>query len=115
MRHIGRVSMPSALRGSTGGGTTPGGGGATAYQRATGNAGGVSSAMSGTAAQSAAANTNIDQMANSGNAHYDARRAGCVCCTIDVSTCKWWDRRHNRERDATGSKDAKFSFVTTRE
>lgn len=71
MRHIGRVSMPSALRGSTGGGTTPGGGGATAYQRATGNAGGVSSAMSGTAAQSAATNTNIDQMANSGNAHYD--------------------------------------------
>lgn len=71
MRHIGRASMPSALRGSTGGGTTPGGGGATAYQRAAGNAGGVSSAMSGTAAQNAAANTNIDQMANSGNAHYD--------------------------------------------
>lgn len=75
MRYIGRASMPSALRGATGGGTTLGGGGATAYQRATGNAGGVSSAMSGTAAQSAAANTNIDQMANSGNAHYDGASA----------------------------------------
>lgn len=75
MRHIGRASMPSALRGATGGGTTLGGGGVTAYQRATGNAGGVSSAMSGTAAQSAAANTNIDQTANSGNAHYDGAPA----------------------------------------
>lgn len=75
MRHIGRASMPDALRGNAGAAAT-GGGGAAAYHRETVGAGGVGSAMSGSAAQNAAANTNVGQMASGENAHYDGTSPG---------------------------------------
>lgn len=75
MRHIGRASMPNALRGNAGA-SAAGGGGSAAYQRSASGVGGVGSVMGGAAAQNAAANTNIGQMASGENAHYDGTALG---------------------------------------